>query len=172
MRIVVKIISVLAAFAVTMLAIAFFLPSYYLSEYSVEVAVNSDSCLSLLRSNANWSSWMVESSDGSKKMKREQFHPDAQFVQKGINGSIMHGGTIHLVSVDTIWVEDFSGGTLVHWQSKLLCDFPFERLVGWFSRPEWENGVKNSLEEFQKFADESTIGPPVKINQAEAIEDR
>jgi hypothetical protein len=172
MRLIIKISSVLLAFVATLLVIAFFLPPHYTIEYTSEIAVNRDTCLTMLRSAQTWSIWNSDELENHSKDMHIDFNVDERLVEGGVNGKFTMKQLVQHASIDTIRVETSPVGSLIHWKSVLLCEYPLGRFSGLFYRTKWGNQVQQRLNAFQKYMDESTLGPPLQLNQEEAIKDQ
>ena len=172
MRLVLKITSVVLALLATLLVIAFFLPNQYSIEHATEIVVNRDTCLVMLRSPQTWSIWMSPEEENKDKKRYIEFKADAEMIASGLNGRFTQDNLIHQTSMDTIWIESSPAGSLIHWKSVWPCAFPFGRYAGLIYKLDWEEQVQQRLNALQKYLDESTLGPPVQLDQEEAIQDQ
>jgi len=160
------------ALVATLLAIAFFLPPNYSIEYTSEIAVNRDTCLTKLRNAQTWSIWKPVELENQANNTAATFKADEHLIEEGLNGEFTQKQVVQHTSIDTIRVDTSPAGSLIHWKSVLICEYPLGRFTGLFYRTNWENQVQQRLNAFQKYIDESTLGPPVQIDQEEAIKDQ
>ncbi len=172
MRLVLKITSVVLALLATLLVIAFFLPNQYSIEHATEIVVNRDTCLAMLRSPQTWSIWMSPEEENKDEKRYIEFKADAEMIARGLNGRFTQDNLINQTSMDTIWIESSPAGCLIHWKSVWPCAFPFGRYAGLIYKLDWEEQVQQRLNALQKYLDESTLGPPVQLDQEEAIQDQ
>jgi hypothetical protein len=172
MRFVLKITSVILALVATLFAIAFFLPNRYSTEHTTEISVNRDTCLIRLRNPQTWSIWMSPDEENKIKKRNIEFTADAELIASGLNGRFTQDNLIHQTSIDTIWIESSPAGSLIRWKSVWPCELPFGRYAGLLNKLDWERQAQQRLNALQKYLDESTLGPPIQLNQDEAIQDQ
>lgn len=173
MRLIIKISSIVLALVATLLAIAFFLPPHYSIEYTTEIAVNRDTCFAKLRNAQTWLIWKSNDESGNEDKKTPiDFKADEQLIEGGLNGKFTEKKEIQYTSIDTITLDTSPAGGLIHWKSELICEYPLGRFTGLFYRTYWEGKVQQRLDALQKYLDESTLGPPVQLDQEEAIQDQ
>jgi hypothetical protein len=167
MRYFLKIVATFLAFVAMLLAIAYLLPASYTVEETTEIAVHPDTCINRLHNAQTWNLW--RKADGPDSIA---FEPDKPMIPKGLSGVFTRNLNIKQVSIDTVWVDECPAGSVIRWRSEVRCDFPIGRITGLFNRGTIGKQVKEQLDIFQRYLDESTLGPPVKIDQEEAVCDR
>ena len=172
MRTMLKILAILLAFVTMLCGIAYFLPAVYTIEHSTEIAVEPDTCINRLRSSQTWDLWNVERSGKSTGREAILFEPDKQQIQPGVNGKFTRRAIATQISFDTIWVDECPAGSIIRWKSAVQCNFPIGRIIGLLNRNDFDTQVKQQLDAFERFMDESTLGPPVELNQEKAVEDQ
>lgn len=172
MRTMLKILAILIAFVAMLCGIAYFLPASYSIEHTTEIAVQPDTCINRLRNKQTWDLWNVERSGKSTGREAILFEPDKQQIQAGVNGKFTRRAIVKQISFDTIWVDECPAGSIIRWKSAVQCNFPIGRIIGLLNRNEFDTQVNQQLGAFQRFMDESTLGPPVELNQEKAVEDR
>ena len=172
MRTMLKILAIFLAFVAMLCGIAYFLPASYSIEHTTEIAVQPDTCINRLRSSQTWDLWNVERSGKSTGREAILFEPDKQQIQAGVNGKFTRRAIAKQISFDTIWVDECPAGSIIRWKSAVQCNFPIGRIIGLLNRNEFDTQVNQQLDAFQRFMDESTLGPPVELNQEKAVEDQ